>query len=158
MCTPASVETRDQSDRPWFTRLKTLLFYAILAFIKVCSQMKRSPYNLPNLASSIFEWAPLQDEGGGRRGFYWQRLLPNCVPPPNMPARGSACRAARTKTAERICESLISPHPPNPPAPRRKRALARLAIATFDEIRAARFPRSRLNPLAHFRYIRFITS
>ena len=42
-------------------RLKTLLFYAILALIKVCSQMKRSPYNLPNLASSIFEWGPLQE-------------------------------------------------------------------------------------------------
>lgn len=35
---------------------KSFLFYAILAFIKVCSQMKPSPYNLPNLASSIFEW------------------------------------------------------------------------------------------------------
>lgn len=46
-------------------RLKTLLFYAILALIKVCSQMKRSPYNLPNLASSIFEWGPLQERRQG---------------------------------------------------------------------------------------------
>lgn len=33
--------------------------------------MKRNPYNLPNLASSIFEWGPLQESRRkrGRRGM-----------------------------------------------------------------------------------------